>query len=257
MIAWNEGDMHEIAVTSLDQASLLSDVSARFRAGHGFSIATLNLDHVVKLRRDQAFRTAYAAHTHVTADGNPIVWLSRLAGRNVSLIPGSELIEPLIALAARDGVPVAFYGSNDAALDCAAKALKAQYIGLKIAFQRAPAMGFDPDGEIAQQDLTDLKLSGARLCFIALGAPKQERFAARGQTVLPEVGFVSIGAGLNFIAGTEDRAPMWVRRIAAEWIWRMVLDPKRLVKRYGACLLAMPGLVMQALKARAGRRSVP
>ena len=69
---------------------------ARLGAGRGFSVATLNLDHAVQLRRNPAFRSAYAAHSHVTADGNPVVWLSRLAGqREVSLVPGSELIAPL------------------------------------------------------------------------------------------------------------------------------------------------------------------
>ena len=250
MIVWSETESGDITVTVPDQARLLADLGSRFASGQGFSVATLNLDHVVKLKRDPVFRRAYAAHSHITADGNPIVWLSRLAGQEISLIPGSELIEPLVALAARYNVPVAFYGATETALTQAAEVLKARYPGLQIAFCRSPEMGFDPDGDIAAADMADLGTSGARLCFIALGAPKQERLAARAQDLLPGVGFVSIGAGLNFIAGTESRAPAWVRVIAAEWIWRMLSDPKRLARRYGACLLAMPGLTVRALRAR-------
>ena len=82
------------------EAALLSDLEACLVRGQGFAIATLNLDHVVKLRRDPVFRAAYQAQSHVVADGNPIVWLSRLAGRrDVALVPGSELIAPVAALA--------------------------------------------------------------------------------------------------------------------------------------------------------------
>ena len=213
-------------------------------------MATLNLDHAVKLRKDPAFHAAYKAHTHVTADGNPVVWLSRLAGEPVSLVPGSELIEPLAALAARCGVGIALFGSTQATLEAAAEALCARHAGLQVALCRAPAMGFEPGSEAAGEDIAAIGASGAGLCFLALGAPRQEVFAARAQQALPGVGFVSIGAGLDFIAGTQHRAPAWVRALAAEWLWRMLGNPKRLAARYGACILALPGLTGRALRAR-------
>ena len=117
---WSEGSTGNVTVTVPDQAALLDDLARRFEDGQGFAVATLNLDHVVKLSRDAAFRAAYEAQTHVTADGNPIVWLSRLAGQQVELIPGSELIDPLCALAARSGVPVALFGATETALTAAA-----------------------------------------------------------------------------------------------------------------------------------------
>ena len=98
---WSESDSGAVTVTVPDQAALLADVARRFTQGKGFSVATLNLDHVVKLSGDAGFREAYRAQTHVTADGNPIVWMSRLAGRQVSLIPGSDAILPLARIAAR------------------------------------------------------------------------------------------------------------------------------------------------------------
>jgi len=246
MMNWSEG----VTVTVPDRAALLVDLEARFQAGQGFSVATLNLDHVVKLARDADFRAAYAAQTHVTADGNPIVWLSRLAGQELSLVPGSELIDPLAAVAAGCGVPVALFGATEAALNAAADALRARHEGLKVVLCRAPAMGFDPQGAAAADDIAAIAASGAGLCFLALGAPKQEVFAARAQAAAPNVGFVSIGAGLDFIAGTQQRAPALVQALAAEWIWRLAGNPRRLAARYGACLLALPGLTLRALRAR-------
>lgn len=233
------------------EAALLADVEARLRAGTGFAIATINLDHVVKLRRNPAFLRAYRAHSHVVADGNPIVWLSHLAGRGeVQLVPGSELIHPVAALAARLGTPLAFLGSTDPVLRAAAEALRAEHPGLQVAACLAPPYGFDPEGEAADRMLDEVAASGARLCLLALGAPKQEILAARGLARHPQLGFLSIGAGLDFIAGHQTRAPAWVRRIAMEWLWRMLLSPRRLARRYLDCALILPSLAGSALAAR-------
>jgi N-acetylglucosaminyldiphosphoundecaprenol N-acetyl-beta-D-mannosaminyltransferase len=237
------------------EATLLADVEAHLKAGTGFAIATLNLDHVVKMRRNLAFLRAYRAHSHVVADGNPIVWLSRLAGRGeVSLVPGSELIEPVARLAARLGTPLAFLGSTETVLAAAAKQLKADHPGLEIAACLAPPYGFDPESAAADQLLDQVAASGARICLLALGAPKQELLAARGIALHPQLGFLSIGAGLDFIAGHQTRAPVWVRRIAMEWLWRMLTNPRRLARRYLDCALVLPSLAGTALAARNARK---
>lgn len=253
MMIWSETPAGHVTVTVPDQPSLLADLGQRLAKGRGFSVATLNLDHAVKLTRDPAFRTAYAAQTHVTADGNPIVWLSRLAGQSVELVPGADLIVPLARLVAEKQVPVAFFGATEASLQAAAEAMRKEVPGIDIVATLAPPMGFDPHGTEADAAVAQLRDSGARLVFLALGAPKQEIFAARAQEALSGVGFVSIGAGLDFLAGAQTRAPAWVRRLAAEWLWRMLSSPKRLAARYGACLLALPGLTWRAWTA--GRKA--
>lgn len=251
MMVWADTDAGTVTVTVTDKAALLADLGRRFEAREGFTVATINLDHVVKLRRDRTFREAYAAHSHITADGNPIVWLSRLAGQGkVALVPGSEAIEPVARLAAEKGVPVAFFGATDASLEAAAEAMREKLPGIDIRLTLAPPMGFDPAGPVADDAIAELRASGARLVFLALGAPKQEIFAIRAAQALPEAGFLSIGAGLDFMSGAQTRAPEWVRAIAAEWVWRMLSDPRRLAGRYMACIAAMPGLTLRALGAR-------
>ncbi|PZX13449.1 exopolysaccharide biosynthesis WecB/TagA/CpsF family protein [Palleronia aestuarii] len=231
-----------VRVTHADRDPFLDEIEARMRAGQGFTIATLNLDHVVKIAHDPAFRAAYLAQSHVVADGNPIVWLSRLAGREVELIPGSELIHPLCERAARTNTKVALLGSTEETLATAADRLAAAHPGLEVVARIAPAQGFDPDGAAAKEALEAVGASGAGLCLLALGAPKQERLAARAGPLLPRCGFVSIGAGLDFIAGTQTRAPDWVRAMAAEWLWRAAGNPRRLAARYLACLAILPRL---------------
>ncbi len=241
-----------IEVNVADAAALEAEVARRLAGGTGFALATLNLDHLVKLRESPGFRAAYAAQDLVTADGNPIVWMSRLARRPVALLPGSDLVDPLARIAARAGAPVGLVGSTAHSLEGAADALTHRVPGLVIAARIAPPMGFDPDSPAADAVLDELRARGVRLCFLALGAPKQEMLAARGRVRTPEIGFASIGAGLDFLSGQQTRAPRWVRRIAMEWLFRMLGDPQRLARRYALSALILPGHALRALRQRRG-----
>ena len=236
----------KVSVNVATWAALQARVTERLAQRQGFALATLNLDHLVKLRGVPRFRAAYAAQDLVTADGNPIVWMSRLAGRPVELIPGSDAILPLARIAARLGVGVALVGSTAESLSRAKSYLEREVRDLTVVCTLAPPMGFDPDSPEAQALHEQIAASGAGLCFVALGAPKQEIFAASGRRAAPAVGYVSIGAGLDFLAGMQKRAPAWARRLALEWLWRALNSPKRLGLRYLQCLAILPGQMLRA-----------
>lgn len=233
------------------RAALMAELRRRFAARDGFALATVNLDHLVKMRASTAFTKAYAEQDLVVADGWPIVSLSRLAGCEVELMPGSDMVLPMCELATEMGVKIGFVGSTPEALEAARTALQTRVPGLKVAFLHAPPMGFDPENDAAGAILQDLAAQDVAMCFLALGAPKQEAFAARGRRETPGVGFASIGAGLDFLSGRQNRAPLWVRKGRMEWLWRALSNPMRLGPRYAKCLAILPG---QALKAwRLGR----
>ncbi|MDA7423506.1 WecB/TagA/CpsF family glycosyltransferase [Thalassococcus lentus] len=233
-------------------SALESRVSESLAKKKGFALATINLDHLVKLRTSPEFLDAYLAQDMVVADGNPIVWMSKAAARPVELIPGSDAILPLARIAADQGVPVAFVGSTQESLGAAKDFLEQEVPGLQVACCIAPPMGFDPAGSDAAAIMKQVEISGAGMCFIALGAPKQEIFAATGRRVCPTVGFASIGAGLDFFAGTQKRAPSWTRKFALEWLWRGASNPKRLGPRYLKCVMIFPGQMWNAFKMRFG-----
>lgn len=239
-----------VAVNALDRAGLERILAERFAAGEGAALATINLDHIVKLRQDKAFQKAYAAQDIVVADGWPIVWLSKIARRPVEKIPGSELVLPLSVLAARNDVHAALIGSHAQALQDAARVLEREAPGLQVAYQNAPPMGFDANSDLADELLKGVSDSGARLCFLALGAPRQELLAMRGRVLAPDVVFASIGAGLDFLGGHQKRAPVWVQTIGMEWLWRALGSPLRLGPRYLKCLAVLPGLVWEARRQR-------
>ncbi|WP_083097695.1 WecB/TagA/CpsF family glycosyltransferase [Pseudophaeobacter leonis] len=239
-----------ITVNLPDQAALESEVLRRFSTGEGFALATINLDHLVKLAQSESFLAAYCGQDLVVADGRPIVWLSRLAGRPVELLPGSDLVLPLCRLAAAAGVPVALVGSTDESLGDAAASLQAQVPGLDVAWCHAPSGVVRPRKRRGGGDFRGAEKQSIRLCFLALGAPKQESLAHRGRGEAPAVGFASIGAGLDFLGGHQTRAPLWVRKIAMEWLWRALSSPVRMMPRYAKCFAILPGQIVKALRLR-------
>lgn len=241
-----------ITVNMASRAALMDALHRRFAARQGFALATVNLDHLVKMQASPGFTAAYAAQDLVVADGWPIVALSRLARRPVELMPGSDLVLPLAHLAADTGRKVAFVGSTEKALEAAKAALQAEVPTLDVAMVHAPPMGFDPESDAAGEILHRLKKKDISLCFLALGAPKQEAFAARGRQVAPSVGFASIGAGLDFLSGRQQRAPRLFRRLGMEWLWRALSSPRRLIPRYARCFAILPAQVGHALKLRRG-----
>lgn len=241
---------NDVAVNVAKKDVLFQAVRDLLSTKSGFALATLNLDHLTKLPKDNTFLEAYRAHEFVVADGRPIIWLARLAGQSIDLMPGSDMILPLCRLCAEMGVPIALVGSTDDALGGAADQLRRQVPGLNVCYTFAPAYGFDPESPAADAILADLAAHRAGLCLVALGAPKQEKFAARGRINAPGVGFVSIGAGLDFLSGHQIRAPKIMRMMAMEWLWRAMQSPARMIPRYLRCFAILPGLVGQALRQR-------
>jgi N-acetylglucosaminyldiphosphoundecaprenol N-acetyl-beta-D-mannosaminyltransferase len=210
------------------------------------NVFTLNLDHIVKMRKDTEFRAAYGRAGLITADGFPIVLACSIQGKRVSRVAGSDLIAPVVAEAARSGKSIYLFGSSSQVLSTVSLLLIGQNTGLTIAGVSSPPQGFDPTSADARRCIEAIGASKADLCFVALGAPKQELFADRGKGLLPNVSFICIGAGLDFIAGAQVRAPRWMQQGNLEWLWRAVSDPRRLLYRYLLCLVALPGILARA-----------
>lgn len=239
-----------INALSLDDAvgKISREISAPCERRKGFAVFTINLDHVVKLRQSAAFRAAYAEARYVLADGQPIVWLGRLKGVAVQRTTGSDLIVPLCRQAAHNGQSIYLLGATPEALAGAAQRLRQEAPGLDIREAYAPDGNFDPHGSEADACIERIRRSGADLCFVALGAPKQELFAARAVQAGVGAGFLCIGAGLDFLAGTQQRAPLFFQKYAIEWVWRLVHQPRRLAGRYARSALAFGSLLIEHVR---------
>ncbi|NLH81875.1 MAG: WecB/TagA/CpsF family glycosyltransferase, partial [Phyllobacteriaceae bacterium] len=222
---------------------ILGDVRAR-RSG---TVFTLNLDHLAKLRHDRLFREVYGRARYVTADGVPVVLLARAEGATLERVTGADLIEPMCRVAAMARVPVYFFGTSTPVLERAIARLKQRFTDLIVAGGEAPAMGFDPRGPMAAEAARRIAASGAGICFVALGAPKQELFADLAAAETEGVTWLGIGASLDFIAGARRRAPRLFQVTGMEWLWRAAQEPRRLFPRYLASARWLIGYVVHAL----------
>jgi N-acetylglucosaminyldiphosphoundecaprenol N-acetyl-beta-D-mannosaminyltransferase len=236
-----------VTVNVLSMSDAVGAVIAGARRGETFSVYTLNLDHFVKLRQNACFRAAYRQARFVTADGFPIVMMGRLAGAEVARTTGADMVIPLCRQAARHRLPVFLLGSTRLTLAASVRKLVWRYRDLEFAGCLAPGANFDPWSAEADFAIGRIRRSGARICFLALGAPKQEIFAARCLDELPGTALICIGAALDFIAGTQSRAPHFAQKSGLEWFWRMTTDPWRLGPRYARCIAAVPRLVALAI----------
>ena len=107
-------------------------------------------------------------------------------------------------------------------------------------------MGLGADFDVAGL-AARINASGARLCLLCLGAPKQELLAEALHRRCPSVGFLGVGASLDFIAGEVSRAPRWMQKTGLEWTWRLLSQPRRLGLRYARCALLFGELAARAL----------
>jgi N-acetylglucosaminyldiphosphoundecaprenol N-acetyl-beta-D-mannosaminyltransferase len=234
-----------INVASLPEA--VSSIVTAAQQGDNFSVCTLNLDHVVQLQQRSDFRAAYRRARFVTADGFPIVVLGWLLGAHLHRTTGADLVEPICQQAQRTGLPIYMLGSNNDTLASTAKRLSERFKGLQVAGYHAPGSNFDPYSGEADRAIESIRVSGAKLCFVALGAPRQELFAARCLDELDGTGLLCVGAALDFIAGTKLRAPSVTQKAGLEWAWRMLREPRRLGPRYARCLAEVPRLVVRTI----------
>lgn len=236
-----------IAINILSMSEAVSSIILAAEHGDTFSVCTLNLDHVVQLQRRLDFREAYRRARFVTADGFPIVLLSRLIGSRMERTTGADLVEPLCEQAAKKQLPIFLLGSDESTLSMTAQRLSERYKGLNVAGSFAPGAPFDPYSQEADDAIDAVRASGAKLCFLALGAPRQEVFAARCLDELNGLGLLCIGAALDFIAGTQSRAPSFTQKIGLEWAWRALRNPRRLGPRYARCMAIVPRLVVRTI----------
>ncbi len=220
-----------------------------------FSVCTLNMDHVVKLRTDNLFRDAYKKARFVLADGYPIVLAERLSGRQCERACGSDLIAPLCSKAAKNGQSVFLLGSKFTVLQECAKVLTLMFPALRISGLHAPGGAFSPFSQEADEIIAILRREQPDFCFLALGAPKQEIFAAHCLNHVEGTAYICIGAGVDFLAGVQKRAAPFFQRNGLEWAWRLAREPSRLAKRYMMCLFLLPLVFGEAAMLRLRRSS--
>jgi exopolysaccharide biosynthesis WecB/TagA/CpsF family protein len=193
-------------------------------------VVTPNVDHLIRYYEDPTFRAQYRAADFILMDSRFAARLVRLLkGVRLPVCTGSDLTAQLLAKVIQPNDRIVMIGGSDEQ----AQQICAKY-GLANLQHHNPPMGFIKDPAAVEDCLKFIEsVSPFRFCFLAVGSPQQETIAqalrARG---IAKGLALCIGASLNFITGHEKRAPLWMQRMALEWLYRLLQNPKRLARRY-------------------------
>lgn len=193
-------------------------------------VVTPNVDHLIRYYEDPTFRAQYRAADFILMDSRFAARLVRLLkGVRLPVCTGADLTANLLANVLQPTDRVVMIGGSDEQ----ARQLASRY-GLSNVRHHNPPMGFIDDPAAVEECLKFVEnASPFRFCFLAVGCPQQEAVAqalrARGKA---KGLALCIGASLNFLTGTEKRAPLWMQQMSLEWLFRLVQNPRRLASRY-------------------------
>jgi N-acetylglucosaminyldiphosphoundecaprenol N-acetyl-beta-D-mannosaminyltransferase len=224
----------EVPFDRVTLAQSVDRIDALVREGRPSYVITANLNYVMLHHRQAGMQSITQDAALILADGQPIVWRSRLGSKPLpERVAGSEMIYDLAERAGQSGWGIYFLGGEEGVAQACADKLQATYPGLKIAGVESPPFRALTAQEQAAQD-DRIQKSGAKILLVAFGQPKGEQWIHQNYQRLGVPVSIQLGASFDFIAGTAKRAPEVWQKLGMEWFYRMASDPKRLVPRYAA-----------------------
>ena len=196
-------------------------------------VVTPNIDHIVKLETDTLLQQVYANADIILTDGKPMIWMSRWYGTPIKeKVSGSDLFPRLCELAAAKEYRVFLLGAAEGVAAKAAANLQKRFPGLMIAGTYSPPFGFEKDEKELNHIIQVVTEAKPHILVVGLGCPKQEKFIYEYRNDLKVPVSLGLGASIDFEAGIIKRAPKWMADHGFEWLYRVVQDPKRLMRRY-------------------------
>lgn len=220
-----------IAVSQPKDAALkICAVAATITKRTGLGVHLVNAYTVALAARDANYSNVLAQSSANLPDGKPLSWISNARGRRLWQVRGPSLFGHVMDLGRETGIKHFLLGSTDETLEKLNYELKKRYPGIQIVGQFSPPFRDVTPTEIAVQDQT-ISDSKAQIVWVGLGTPKQDFEVLRLTKALPVVA-IAVGAAFDFVAGTKNEAPTWMRKVGLEWLFRLLSEPKRLWRRY-------------------------
>lgn len=206
---------------------------------------TPNPEIVLEARKNRALFDALTGAALILPDGVGLIWASRLAGTPLRhRLPGIDFAEALLERLEAENGTVYLLGAGPGVAAQAAAALAARRPGLRICGCRH---GYFEETE-NETIIREIKAAHADLILVCLGSPKQELWMQQAAPRLDRGLLIGLGGALDVLAGRKKRAPVWMRRLGLEWLYRLVREPSR-IKR----MIRLPGILTAAMKEK-GRK---
>jgi N-acetylglucosaminyldiphosphoundecaprenol N-acetyl-beta-D-mannosaminyltransferase len=220
-----------LRVDATSYAHATGEVLRRAAAAKGGYVCISTVHMLMEAWDDPGYRAQVDGAFLVTPDGMPLVWgLRRLGVPEATRVYGPTLMPIVCAAAADEDVPVGFYGGSPAVVRAMIANLLRDIPHLRVAFVESPPFRA-PTPEEDAGTLDAIAASGARILFVGLGCPKQERWMAEHEDRVSAV-MLGVGAAFDFVAGEKSQAPAWIQRAGFEWLFRLFSEPGRLWRRY-------------------------
>ncbi|HFD8692128.1 TPA: WecB/TagA/CpsF family glycosyltransferase [Clostridium perfringens] len=225
--------MFNIEIDNISMDECIEKIDDLINNGKFNYLVTPNVDHIVKLDKDNEFLKVYNNADLIVTDGMPIIWYSKIIKRPIKeKISGSDLFPKICELSAQKGYKIFLLGASEGVADIAKKKLQDKYKGLNIVGVYSPKYGFEDDEIELNKIINIVKKSNTDILAVGLGAPKQEKFIFKYKDILQVPLSLAIGATIDFEAGNVKRAPKWMQNSGLEWFYRLIKEPKRMYKRY-------------------------
>jgi N-acetylglucosaminyldiphosphoundecaprenol N-acetyl-beta-D-mannosaminyltransferase len=208
-------------------------------------VVTPNVDHIVKLQTHPGLQKAYREASLVVADGWPLVAASRWLGQPLpERVPGSDLVPNLLAAGQKiPGFRVFLLGAAPGVAVQAAEQIRSRWPGVNVCGVASPPPGFENDPTQCHAIVEAVNAESPHLLVLGLGAPRQEIWLRQYASQLNARVAIAAGATIDFLAGAQTRAPVWIQRLHLEWLFRLATDPRRLAGRYAHDAWVFPRLV--------------
>ena len=221
-------------MADVTEAHAVHAIVAAAEAGEGHWTITANLDHLRRYHANPRERQLIDEADLVVADGMPLIWASRLAGRPLpERVAGSSMVWSICEIASARRQSVFLLGGDPGVADRAAAVFQERYPGLCIAGTACPSPGFEHNelelGRLQRQVVE----AAPQIVFVALGFPKQDLLIRSLRRALPHASFLGVGISLSYATGDLSRAPEWICQLGMEWAYRLAQEPTRqLARRY-------------------------
>jgi N-acetylglucosaminyldiphosphoundecaprenol N-acetyl-beta-D-mannosaminyltransferase len=214
------------------------------------SVGVVNAAKVVTMRRDAGLRHAVADCQMILADGQSVVWASRMLGSPLpERVAGIDLFEELLAAAASRGYRVFFLGARPDVLSRMLTEATRRFPGLVVAGARDGY--YQPGDEPAIA--AEIRQTRADLLFLGMSSPRKEVFLSSwGKDTGARV-IHGVGGSFDVMAGVTQRAPLWYQRCGLEWFYRAKQEPLRLGRRYLTTNLSFMAIVAVAAMRKRSR----
>lgn len=218
-----------LGIEAITQDEVLDECRFALRERKRLLIGVVNAAKVVNLHRDPLLRDSLLECDVIVADGQSVVWASRLLRRPLpERVAGCDLFEALLGVAEADNRSVFLLGAKPEVLALLQEKLAVRFPKLRIAGARDGYFKEHEQAEVARE----IRESGADMLFLGITSPKKEIFLGKYADQLGVPILHGVGGSFDVLAGVTKRAPVRWQKLGLEWGYRVLQEPRRMWKRY-------------------------